>query len=183
MLRSNLLFIHVVSAMGVFTALGMEALALTQLRRASDGATARAALAALGSGQRVAGLSMLGLILTGFGLAAAYWHWQGAWMGLGLAGVVAIGTIGGLMTGRRVRRLRKSLGEGGMGPSLSEALPVLRTSFVMRAALLAGVVYLMTVKPVPVVSLGVLGTAVVVGLVVSRIRPRSDALQATRATG
>jgi hypothetical protein len=44
MLRSNLLFIHVASAMGMSVALGIEALALAQLRRASDSAAARAAL-------------------------------------------------------------------------------------------------------------------------------------------
>lgn len=183
MLRYNLLFIHIVSAMGVFTALGVEALALTQLRRASDGATAREALAALGSGQRGGGLSMLVLVLTGMSLATAYWRWQGAWIGLGFLGAIAIGAIGGLMTGRRVSRLRKGLGEGRLGTSLIDALPGLWTSFVMRATLLAGVVYLMTVKPEPVVSLGVLGSAVVAGLVVSRARPRSGTLQATRANG
>ena len=34
-----------------------------------------------------------------------------------------------------------------MSTSVLEALPVLWTSLVLRAALLAGVVYLMTVKP------------------------------------
>jgi len=75
------------------------------------------------------------------------------------------------------------VGEGGMSTSVIETLPVLWTSFVLRAALLAGVVYLMTVKPGPMVSLGTLGTAIVVGLVLSRVRPRPEALPATRAAG
>jgi hypothetical protein len=183
MLRDNLLFIHVISAMGMFTALGIEALGLTLLRRASDGSTARGALTALGSSRRISGLSLLVLLLTGLRLAAAYGRGGGAWIGLGLAGLVVIGAIGGLVTGRRISRLQKIPGEGGMSPSLIEALPVLWTSFVMRAALLAGVVYLMTVKPGPMVSLGTLGTATVVGLVLSRVRPRPEALQATRAAG
>lgn len=183
MLRDNLLFIHVISAMGMFTALGIEALGLTLLRRASDGTTARGALTALGSSRRVGGLSLLMLLLTGLRLAAAYGRGGGAWIGLGLAGLIAIGAIGGLMTGRRVSRLQKIPGEGGMSTPVIEALPVLWTSFVLRAALLAGVVYLMTVKPRPIVSLGTLGAAIVVGLVLSRAGPRSEALQATRAAG
>jgi hypothetical protein len=183
MLRYNLLFVHIISAMGAFAALGMEAFALTQLRRAPDGATARAALAALGPSQRIGGLSMLVLLLTGIPLATMYWRWQGSWIGLGLAGLVAIGATGGLMTGRRVSRLQKSLGEVGVRTSLIGSLAVLRTSFMIRAALLPAVVYLMTVKPGRVVSLGVFGTAVVVGLVVSRVRPRSETPQTTRATG
>jgi hypothetical protein len=183
MLRYHLLFIHIIAAMGAFTALGIEALALTQLRRASDSATARAALAALGPSQRLGGASMLVLTLSGLSLATTYWRWQGAWIGLGLAGLVAIGAVGGLMTGRSLRRLRRRLGESGVGTSVVDALPVLQTSFMVRAALLAGVVYLMTVKPGRVVSLGVLGIAVVVGLVVSRVRPRSEPRLARRATG
>jgi hypothetical protein len=161
MLRYNLLFIHVVAAMGTFAALGIEALALAQLGRASGGDTERAAVAALGSSRRVGGASMLVLVLTGLGLAAKYWQWQGAWIGSGLAGLVAIGLVGGLMSGRGAPW----------------------TSFAIRAALLMGVVYLMTVKPGRVVSLGVLGAAVVVGLVVSRALPRPGAPQATRAIG
>ena len=183
MLRDNLLFIHVVSAMGMFTALGIEALGLTLLRRGADGTTARGALTALGSSRRISGLSLLVLLLTGLRLAAAYGQGERAWIGLGLAGLVAIGAIGGLMTGRRVSRLQKIPGDGKMSPSLIEAFPVLWTSFVLRAALLAGVVYLMTVKPSPAISLGTLGTAVVVGLVLSRARPRSEALQPNRAAG
>lgn len=147
MLRYNLLFIHVISAMGVFTALGIEVLALAQLRRAADGATAGAALAGFRSSQRIGGPSMLVLLLTGLRLASAYWHWQGAWIGLGLAGLVSIGVVGGLMTSRRVNRLQKSLGEGEPGTLVLEALPALRRSFVIRAVLVTGVVYLMTVKP------------------------------------
>lgn len=147
MLRYNTLFLHVIAAMGVFTALGMEAAALAQLRRAADGATAREALAGFRSSQRIGGASMLVLLLTGLRLATAYWHWKGAWMGLGFAGLIAIGAVGGLMTGRRVRRLQKTVGGSESATSLLQALPALRTSFAIRAALLAGVVYLMTVKP------------------------------------
>ena len=182
MLRNVLLFTHVISAMGLFTALGMEALALTQLRRASDSAAARAALAGLESTRRISGPSAGLLLLTGISLAA-YWRGQGAWMGLGLAGLVAVGAIGGVLTGRRVGGLEKKLGEGVMGTALTDALPALRTSLVLRGALLTAVVYLMTARPGPVGSLSALGAAVVVGLVLSRTRRRAESLQATRAEG
>jgi len=147
MLRYITLFIHISAALGVFTALGIEFLALTQLRRAEGGAEAREALAGFRSSQRLAGPAMLLLLLTGLRLATAYWHWQGTWMPLGLAGMVTAGLIGGVLTGRRVRRLSRSLGDDGPGRPWSDDLAVLRTSFMMRAALLLGVVFLMTVKP------------------------------------
>jgi hypothetical protein len=167
MLRSNLLFIHVVSAMGIFVALGMEALALAQLRRAADGVTARTTLAALGISQRVGGPSMLLLLLSGLYLATAYWRWEGGWIGVGFLGLVSIGAIGGLMTGRRISRLRKDVQNAGTYSSLVEAGPTLWTSFVLRAALLIGVVFLMTVKPGPVGSLASLGTALLAGILAS----------------
>jgi len=167
MIRSILLFLHVAGAMGVFVALGMEALALAQLRRASNGGATRAALAALGVGQRMAGPSGLLLVLSGLYLATAYWHWQGAWMGLGFLGMLSIGALGGIVTGRTVGRLRKDL-EGSRASTSVAVSPALWTSFALRAALLVAVLFLMTVKPGPLGSLAAIGTAVVVGLAVSR---------------
>ena len=168
MIRSILLFLHVAGAMGVFVALGMEALALNQLRRASNGAAVRDALSALGANQRVMGPSGLLLVLSGLYLATAYWRWQGAWMGLGFLGMISIGAIGGIMTGRTVGRLRKEVEGARAITSSVTGSPVLWASFAIRAALLIGVLFLMTVKPGPLGSLAALGTAVVVGLTLSR---------------
>jgi hypothetical protein len=147
LLRSYLLFIHVASALGVFTALGVESIALAQLRRAAGSDTARVALSDLGSARRLSGPAMLLLIVSGFWLATAYWHWQGAWMRLGLLGLVTVGAVGGLMTGRAVRRLGSHLNEPGFDAVLRDVNPSLRQSFVIRVCLLSVVIYLMTVKP------------------------------------
>lgn len=168
MLRSNLLFIHVLGAMGVFVAVGIEVAALVQLRRVSDAGGARAALALLGAGQRVAGPSFLLILLSGLYLATAYWHWQGAWMGLGFLGLVFIGAAGGLMTGRSASRLRKGLETTGAMTSLVDVRPTLRASLVIRAGLLLAVIFLMTVKPGPGGSLAALGAALAAGLIASR---------------
>jgi len=174
MLRSILLFVHVAGAMGVFVALGMEALALAQLKRASNVAGARAGLAALGGSQRIVGPSGLLLVLSGIYLATAYWQWQGAWMGLGFVGMITIGAVGGIMTGRNAGRLRKDL-DASRGSTASVTVPaVFWTSFAIRAALLVAVVFLMTVKPGPLGSLAALGLAVVTGLAVSRTGRRAE---------
>jgi hypothetical protein len=147
MLRSNLLFIHVMSAMGIFLSLGIEGVALAQLRRASDRAAAKAALGSFGVGQRVAGPSMLLLLISGLYLAKAYWQGKGAWIGLGLLGLVVAGALGGAMTGRGTRRLRKALETGSEIAAVGKVDGKLRTSYALRLALFALVVYLMTVKP------------------------------------
>lgn len=147
MLRSNLLFIHVISAMGFFFALGIEGVALAQLRRATDGAALRAALGSFAAVQRVAGPSLLLLLLSGLYLARAYWQGKGAWIGLGLVGLLAVGAISGVMTGRNIRRFRKSLDTAGEVSFIGRAQRILRTSYALRLALAALIVYLMTVKP------------------------------------
>lgn len=170
MLRSSLLFIHVIAAMGMFAAIGMEAMALAQLRRAPDRPAVRSGLDTLGVSQRVGGPSMLLLVLSGLYLATAYWHWQGAWMGLGFGVFVLIGGLGGQLTGRRVARLRKTLADERSDASLLQFDPVLRTSLTLRTALLAGAVFLMTVKPGPAGSLIAVGTAIGAGFLSLGIR-------------
>jgi hypothetical protein len=147
MLRSNLLFIHIASALAIFASLGIEVLALAHLRRATEGAAARAALADLGTARRVGGPAMLLLLASGFWLATAYWHWRGAWIRLGLLGLVVVGAVGAVMSGRPLRRLRALTGQPGLDAAIRDADPALRWAFVIRTVLLAAVVYLMTVKP------------------------------------
>lgn len=146
-LRANLLFLHVVSVLTIFAALGVEMLALAHLHRATGGAPARAALAGLGVARRIGGPAMLLLVASGFWLATAFWHWQGVWIRLGLIGIFLVGAVGALMTGRPVRRLRLQVDQPGFETSLRDADPALRRSFVIRTVLLVAVVYLMTVKP------------------------------------
>jgi hypothetical protein len=146
MLRYNLLFFHIVSAMFIGASLVLEGVAFGQLRRAADAASTRVALAAYTPGVRLAGLGGLGILLTGFPLATLYWHWRGVWMGLGLLGLIAIGAVGGVMTGRVVRRLLANIDSFNRA-SLAHAITRLRQSLIIRVALFAGVVYLMTLKP------------------------------------
>ncbi len=147
MLRSNLLFLHVLSAMALFAALGAEALALAQVRRATDVAAARPVLGALAAGRRLGGVSLAVILLSGMYLATTYWHWKGAWMGLGFLGLALIGAIGSVVTGRIAGRLRTAVENGGQLATVYQAHAALRTSLVVRVGLLVAVAYLMTVKP------------------------------------
>lgn len=147
MLRSNVLFFHIISAMGIFLALGIEAVALSQLRRATDGAAVRSALGSFGTVQRLTGPSMLVLLVSGLYLARAFGQTKGAWIVLGLFGLVTVVGVGGLMTGPLIRQLRKAVENGGELTPLGKAHRVFRTSYMLRLALVTLVVYLMTVKP------------------------------------
>jgi len=60
---------------------------------------------------------------------------------------VVAGALGGVMTGRSTRRLRQALETGKEVDSIGKVGGILRTSYALRLALFALVVYLMTVKP------------------------------------
>lgn len=133
--------------MGVFVALGVEALALAHLRRVMRRDASRAMLEDLALARRIDGPAMLLLVLTGLWLATAFWHWHGSWMRMGLLGLLLVGAIGGLVTGRALRRLRSQVGQPGFDTLLRDMNRSLQRSFVLRAALLCAVVYVMSVKP------------------------------------
>lgn len=178
MLHYSLLFIHVAAAMAIFASLGMEAVGLAQLRQATDKPAIRLSLATFGSSQRTGRLGGLVLVLSGITLATMYWHWRGAWMGLGFVGLVAFMTVGGMMTRRALNRLSQANEAGGSRTLPLDVMPALRQSFAIRVALLTGVVFLMTAKPEPPVALWALALATVIGLVLGRGRAREQGARA-----
>jgi hypothetical protein len=70
MIRPVLVFVHVIGAMGVFGALGIEGAVLLQRRRAADAAQRRTALTDFRLVPRVAVPSLLVTILSGLSLMA-----------------------------------------------------------------------------------------------------------------
>jgi hypothetical protein len=172
MLRYPFLFLHVTSAMGVFAALGIEAAALFQLRRAGGAADVRTALQAYRLVRPVGALSLLGILVSGIYLATTAWQWRGAWIGMGFVGLLLVAGIGGAATGRRVPRLIAAATQAGeevppRGSRAPQRDPILWASFQARVAILIGVVYLMTVKPGTRVSLAVMAVAIAVAAVAS----------------
>ena len=142
-----LLFLHVTAAMGIVAGLGIEGLALTQLRAARTADEARVALANSRYVQRVAGTSLLAAIVTGVYLATVYWRWQGAWMGVAFLTIVAMALVGGLMTGRATLAAMRAPIEK-LAPAALAALQArLGMSYTIRLGLFLGIVFLMTTKP------------------------------------
>ena len=142
-----LVFLHVTSAMGIVAGLGIEGLALLQLRAARTADEARQALTNSRYVQRVAGSSLLAAIVTGVYLATVYWSWRGAWMGVAFMTIVVMALVGGLMTGRATSRAVRAPTEA-LAPSEIEALSArLSTSYMIRLGLFLGIVFLMTTKP------------------------------------
>lgn len=169
-LHSLFLFLHVTSAMGLFAALGMEGLGLLQLRRAAGARDIVTVLDGFRLVERVGGLSLATAVLSGAYLASTAWHWRGAWISVAFASLVVIAVIGATMSGRRIARLRVTTTGGDASESHARSRqrdPILAASFLMRASILLGIVFLMTVKPELGTSLGAMAVVVVIGCLAS----------------
>ena len=95
------LFLHVMGALGMFGALGIEWAAAGPLQRATDVAQYRPWIRVLRSMRRVAGPSAVTLLVTGIYMVATTSSGSQPWIGRGLLGLVFLALLGGGVTGRR----------------------------------------------------------------------------------
>ena len=162
-----LIFIHVLGAMALFVAIGIEAVALGRLRRAETPADARVWLGLFRLPGRVGPIAMLTALASGAWMMKVSWGYQ-AWIAGALAAMVGMAVIGAVVSLRRMRRLRAALhAESGLSEALRSS-PALVTSLRLRIALGVGILALMTTKPSDhATAILVLATAVVAALAAS----------------
>jgi hypothetical protein len=169
-LRSLFVFIHVVSAMGVFGTLAIEGALLVRLRRVADTADLLDALNGFRLLRVLAPFSLGLTVMSGMYLVRTVWGWHAAWINVAFVRLVLAVVAGVTTTAVRVTHLRSAAG-GGFGQSARQAGyprdPILSVSFVMRTAIFTGIVFLMTVKPGLEESLAGVGVATAVGVVAS----------------
>ncbi|MFN8453193.1 MAG: hypothetical protein U0401_00735 [Anaerolineae bacterium] len=161
------LFLHIVGALGLFTALSLEWASLWQLRRAATVEQIKQGFLIFAGLRRLYSLSWITILLAGFYMAATVWGWV-AWIGVALAGVVLIGMLGDGLSGRRLAAIEPMVAaaQGALSPDLRQHLgdPLLWLSIQTRVAIALGIVFLMTVKPGLTGALLTLGVAVTLGL-------------------
>jgi hypothetical protein len=165
---SLLIFFHVLGAVGMFAALGIEAAALAQLRRSRTTAEARTWAGLLALPSRIGPITLLALLVTGVWMMARTWGPQ-PWIQASLTGIVVMAFVGGIVSRRGARRLREILAAD-PGAELQDAFrparstQALAASFRLRLAVATGILALMTTKPGPVGSLIILIAALAAGL-------------------
>jgi hypothetical protein len=164
---SAVLFIHVVSAIGLFIVLAAEGAIVFRIRSARSVEQARFLIRAFQSLRIVAIPSFLGILVGGLYLASK-WGRGTFWIPFALGATLLIMVIGGILTGRRIAGLKKLLSSTENDVSI-EALSAmtkdnaLLLSHGLRMGLGLGIVFLMTAKPDLVGSLGGLVTGCAAG--------------------
>lgn len=162
------LFVHVLGALGLFVALGLEWTGLRALRRATTAAQAQERAAAYAIIPRLYAPAAGAILLPGLYMTATVWGWGAGWPGVALGTLVLLAALGAALTGSRMAAIgRASAAESGpLSPALRQQVrdPMLWTSVQTRAAIAVGVVFLMTVKPNLGGALLTIGVAAILGL-------------------
>lgn len=160
------LFVHVLSAMGIFAALGIEWQLLDRPFGAGPSEVQRV-LRSVGALSRVGGISSALLLASGLYLTTVKHLWEAGWPLAATLSLVLIGALGAGRLHRLSRRLK--------GDALLSVLrrPALRSTVTARAWVGVGAVFLMTVKPSLVPSLLVLALTLFLPLVVRSHRAAS----------
>jgi len=160
-------FLHIVGALGLFAALGLEWASVLNLRRAGTAGQGREWAKLLAALRRVGGPALLTILATGIYMMATRWGGQ-AWIGVGFAGLVLMAVLGGTLTGRRAGPVLRGLSseDGPISAALGQRLrdPVLMVSLYLRTALGLGIVFVMSTRPSGPGALAAMGVALVLGL-------------------
>jgi hypothetical protein len=165
---STILFIHVISAIGLFITLAAEGAIVFRIRSTQTVEEARFFIRVFQRLRIVTIPSFLGVLVGGMYLASK-WGRGILWIPLALGATLLIMLIGGFVTGIRIARLRKVLSRTENDVSI-EALSAmtkdtaLLISYGLRVGLGLGIVFLMTTKPDLLGALGALAAGCGAGL-------------------
>ncbi len=177
-------FVHIVAALGLAAAFGVEAAGLVGLRQAT---TVDEALLWLRSRRWVLALGppAIGLVLvTGLYLMVVSWG-PAAWILVSLGSMLAIALLGGVLTGVPMARITAELerATGSVTPELRRSVrnPILMVSIATRIGITIGVVFLMVLKPALLTALLTIALGAGVGALAGMAIGRASSTQ--RASG
>jgi uncharacterized membrane protein len=166
-LYSFALFVHILGALVLFGALGLEWVALLSLRRVDTAEQAGEWLKVFALFPRIYPFAWGAILLAGLYMTAAVWKGAG-WIIVALVGVVVLAAAGGALTARRMASLTQGIAreKGVLSSGLRATLhnPYLLAVFQVRLAFTLGIVFLMVTKPGLVAGLLDMGAATVLGL-------------------
>ena len=164
------LFVHVIGAIGYFLGMGILLFILLGLRRAQRVEHVRALIHLNELSAPVSAASAVLLLVTGLYLALTAWSLLTSWILVALISLLLMVPTSAALIAPHRSAIVKQLAREAPGGELSEALerhiddPVLATVCTTVAALLLGLVFLMTTKPNLVGSLIVMVVALLLGL-------------------
>jgi len=166
-LYSAVLFVHIVSALGIIAALSLTALSQVRLRKAATSGEVGFWLKLAPGVPALAIVSLAFLLLSGIYMTKELDAWTLAWPRVAVGALFLIGPLGAI-SARRLSAIQCACAES--KPNETEILSMARDPFLvismnLRIALVLGIVLLMTAKPELRESLGIVVSSIFLGIV------------------
>jgi hypothetical protein len=162
------LFLHIVGALGISVALGLEWTSLRQIRNAISPEQVRAWMGILKSTNKVGFISMLTTVITGFYMLLIVWGWV-AWILVTIGALVLMIAISRVVTVPRLKALGQARG--------TVLDPLLWVSIQTRVAIVLGIIFLKIAKPDLGGSLLTIGVAIIIGIATTLPKARREHAQ------
>ena len=162
------LFLHIVGALGVFVALGLEWTGLRQVRDAISPDQALGWMKILKNTNKVGFSSMLTTVITGIYLVLKAWGWV-PWILVVLGSLVLVIVLSAALSKPRMVAIGQVLAKetGPVSQTFHNLVnnPILWISIQTRVAIALGIIFLKIAKPESGGSLLTIGVAMVLGIV------------------
>jgi len=182
---SIVLFLHIVGALGLFVAIGIELLTVSRLRSAGTADQAREWLSVLGSVRLIGPLALVTILVPGLYMAATSTGWQG-WNVAALVAMVVMAALGAASNAGRMPGIGRAIGPlSGALPSAARTRlrdPFVWSSIQIRAGIALGIVLNMTVKPDTFAAVLVLAAFALVGWAAALVTGRAAQPVATEGS-
>jgi uncharacterized membrane protein len=163
MIRSLMLFAHVVGVLGLFVGLGLEWIGLDGMRRSRTRAEALPWLRLVASVPRLSGMALAAIVVSGVYLGARIGALGNDWMRASYGALLLMAIVSGPVARSAMRALKNAADVPADGPvsTLRTAAfnPILRLSLRVRIAFGLAILFLMIAKPDAGESLLVLALA------------------------
>lgn len=185
MIRSLVLFTHVVGVLALFVGLGLESIGLDGIQRSTTRAEALPWLRLIAILPRLFGTALAAILASGFYLGARVGVLGNDWMRASYGALLLIAIVSGPVSRSPMRALKRVAdvpAEGTAALLAAAANPILRLSLHIRVVFALAIVFLMIAKPAAGASLLVLALAsiVTIAMALTRRAGRSTAVQAYR---
>jgi hypothetical protein len=144
------LFLHIVGALGVSVALGLEWTGLLQIRTASLPEQVRTWMGMFNSVRKVGFISMLTTVITGLHLIVMYWGGK-PWIIVTMGSLLLIIVLAQVLTAPRMAAIGRALAmeKGSVSQTFHKLVtdPILWISIQTRVAIVLGIIFLKIAKP------------------------------------
>lgn len=174
-----ILFLHIIGALLLSAAIAIEWLCVAELRKADSFSSIQKSINRYSGLNKIGGIAMLLILVPGIYLMITVWKDAG-WIIAGFLGLILIGAIGGILTGRKIIHMKKLLINEEKNSNEIMLLSVYKSIYIsiyLRTSIFLGIVFMMTVKPGLSISFLILVVSACVGLLPLSFKKRFELRQ------